>query len=112
MPTMCLMSMPTIRSVCHIYEPLIKNINFMNEIILLILVVVVLFMPRFLISKLTPKNKFLVQTSSAIVLMLLVWIFGPDKEKNSIFLPLLITVLVVSHWLREFAKYNKIKRNI
>ncbi len=82
----------------------------MNEIVLVVLVVVLLLLPNLLISKLAPKNKFLVQTCSAIVLMVLVWIFGPNVEKNNIFIPLLLTIIVVSSWLRELSKYNKYKK--
>ena len=82
----------------------------MNEIILVVLVVVLLFLPNLLISKLTSKKKFIVQTCSAIVLMVLVWILGPNEEKNSIFIPLLLTIPIVSSWLRELVKYNKYKK--
>ena len=82
----------------------------MNEIILVVLVVVLLFLPNLLISKLTSKNKFIVQTCLAIVLMVLVWIFGANEEKDTIFIPLLMTILIVSSWLRELVKYNKYKK--
>jgi len=81
----------------------------MNRIVFVLLVVGLLYLPNLFISKLKPRNIFIVNTISAIVLLLLVWIIGPNLEENSIFIALLLTIPIVSNWIREVIKYNKYK---
>lgn len=75
-----------------------------NEILLIIVVVMIFLGSKLVINQIKKPLLYYVKISAAIVLLVLVWVFG---EKNDFYLKGLMSVIVLSSIFRDFFSLKK-----
>jgi hypothetical protein len=90
------------------FLPLNKNYNSMNEIILIIIFLAILFGLQIVINQIKKPLVYYVRISSAIALVLLVWLFGGD---NNIPVKVILSVLALTGLYNGYLSIKKIQSN-
>ena len=80
----------------------------MTEYVLLGVVLLILIGTHFLLKKIKNPSLFYIKLITAIGLILLIWLYNPEKNKA---IRIVMTVIVAASLYKEYLSMKKIKSN-
>ena len=78
----------------------------MKELILISVTLTTLYVPSFFMRANSDKLKFIIPSIFALALLIMIWTYGLDPDKT-IFINLLLSIAVLSSWIRTWITYRR-----